>query len=135
MSDVLSILQQSYQVLTDFQADKTITILYLEAVAGIRFAMMEVANLLYSQLSNITVATPKSQQQQQLEIVLIQRAADVCSDPDFNTTDFAGVDAVGPAIYLLKLLVRLYGSPCLHQLLGEHPWLLPEGLQINDQVS
>ena len=94
--------------------------------------MMEIAHLLHSE----DTTTPKSQQQQRLEFALIRLAEEVCSDTVFNSTDFAsGKDVVGPAVYLVKLLVRQYGFPCLDRVCQEQKWVVPEGLQTNDQVS
>lgn len=92
---------------------------------------MEVANLLHAQ-SDDNRAT--SFNMQHLEFSLIQLAEEVCTDCDINTTDFSdsGVDVVGPAVYLLKLLVRQFGFPCLKKSSKKHQWL---GLQTANQVT
>ena len=66
----------------------------------------------------------------------MELAERVCTDRAINTTDFgaSGEDVVGPAVYLLKLLVRQYGFPCLKEVSQQHQWILPEGLRSDDQV-
>ena len=99
-----------------------------------RFAIMEVSVLLRSDL--ITGTAMKSRLQQRLHSEIMQLVEVVCTDPVINTTDFAasGQDVVGPAVYLLKLLVRQYGFPILRQVSEQHPWIVPEGLHNTDQV-
>lgn len=92
---------------------------------------MEIASILFSQL-NIDVKSHRLPQSYNL----LQLAEEVCSDPEINTTDFttSDVDIVGPAIYLLKLLVRQHGFPYLKHVCQEHKWIVPEGLRMTDQV-
>lgn len=119
-------------MLREYHSNPVITIGYLEGVAGIRFAVMEVASLLHSHCLNVaTVKTSPWQYQ------LIQCAEELCADPAVNTTDFtvSSEDVVGPAVYLLKLLVRKYGFPCLKQVSDQHQWIIPEGLRTADQVA
>ena len=101
---------------------KKSTVHYLEAIAGIRFAFLEIANLLHSDREDC--------------IDLFELAEDVCTDPTINTSDFtvSGTDVVGPAVYLLKLLVRKYGFPCLKQVYEQFNWIIPEGLRETNQV-
>lgn len=99
-----------------------------------RFSIMEISDLLHSDLINDIAK--KSRLQQRLQSEIMQLAEGVCTDPVINTTDFAasGEDVVGPAVYLLKLLVRQYGFPSLKQVSEQHPWTMPEGLRTTDQV-
>ena len=101
---------------------KKSTVHYLEAIAGIRFAFLEIANLLHSEREDC--------------IDLFELARDVCTDPAINTSDFTvnDRDVVGPAVYLLKLLVRKYGFPCLKQVYEKFNWIIPEGLRETNQV-
>lgn len=103
-------------------------------MAGVRFAIIEIASTLYSKFDVDEI--PKPHDLLQLEYSLMQLAEEVCSDPEINTTDFttSDVDVVGPSIYLLKLLVRQYGFPCLKHVSQEHKWIVPEGLRTADQV-
>ena len=127
------ILAESYEVLKAFKSNPTITIRYLEAVAGIRFAMMEAAVLLHSWFGEQETLIHTQQQQQLFQ--LMQTTENICSDPVINTTNFSEGDAVGPAIYLLKLLVRRFGFTCLQKISIEQRWIIPEGLRQADQVS
>lgn len=128
-------LTQSQSVLREYQSEPLITIDYLEGVAGFRFAFMEIASLLHSNFVDDTIK--KSHLEQQLQFEIMQLADELCGDPVINTTDFsAGVDDVmGPAIYLLKLLVRQYGYPCLRHVSTLYPWIIPKGLDSSDQVK
>ena len=119
-------------MLKEYHSNPVITIGYLEGVAGIRFAVMEVASLLHSDCLNATAMRTSPWQYQ-----LIQCAVELCADPAINTTDFASSteDVIGPAVYLLKLLVRQYGFPCLKQVSDQHQWIIPEGLRTANQVA
>lgn len=99
-----------------------------------RFAIMEISALLHSDLINDTAK--KSRLQQRLHSEIIHLVEVVCTDPAINTTDFAASsqDVIGPAVYLLKLLIRQYGFPILKQVSEQHPWIMPEGLHNTDQV-
>lgn len=94
--------------------------------------MMEIANLLHTDCIIGTV-----RKSLRLQFQILQLAEEVCTDPVINTTDFAATveNAVGPAIYLFKLLVRQYGFPCLKQISEQHHWVVPEGLRTGDQVA
>ena len=67
---------------------------------------------------------------------MIELTKEVCSDPAINTTNFAAsdYDIVGPAVYLIKLLVRQYGFPCLRGVFINHNWIVPEDLRTANQV-
>lgn len=81
-----------------------------------RFAMMEVAALLDS-----------SCQAQPLSFQLLKTVEEVCADPDINFTK--GGVIVGPAMYLVKLLVRQYGFSFLKRISKEYPWIVPDTLR------
>ena len=118
----------------DYEQNHTINTRYLESVAGVRFAIREIAHLLHQKFSNDdATAAPKPQHLQQLEFDLIHLAENVCCDPVINTADYIA-SGVGPAVYLMKLLVRQYGLPCLRDLLVHHHWIVPKGLQPSNRV-
>ena len=123
-------LDRSHQALRAYEAKATISIDYLEAVACARYWMMEVAALLHSVFGD----QQSTQEQQQLAFQLVQIAEELCTDPHINTIDFTDEDAVGPAVYLLRLLMRQYGSSCLKKVSGEHHWIVPNALRTGDQV-
>jgi hypothetical protein len=74
------------------------------------------------------------QQSQLMKIGLLQIAEEVCTDQNINNTHLAGNDVVGPALYLVKLLVRQYGFDCLKKVSLRYQWVLPEVLRTTDQV-
>ena len=116
-------LTNSHRVLRVYKERPEVNIEYLEAVAGVRFALMEITHLLHSDT------------QQQL-IFDMHHVEELCTDRRINTVDFSAsnTDIVGPAVYLVKLLVRQYGFPCLKQVCETHPWIVPEGLRTANQV-
>ena len=116
-------LTNSHKVLRVYKEKPEVNIEYLEAVAGVRFALMEITHLLHSGT------------QQQL-IFDMHRVEKLCTDHHINTVDFSAsnTDVVGPAMYLVKLLVRQYGFPCLKQVCEAYPWIVPEGLRTANQV-
>lgn len=125
-------LSQSHGVLKGYKVNRIINIAYLKAVAGVRFAIMEVANLLHSQCSSEDMLRSHHQPDSEL----LELARNVCTDSDINTThfDIAVMNIIGPAAYLLKLLVRLYGFPYLKQVSEKYVWIIPEGLRTADLV-
>lgn len=129
---IVAILDNSHHVLRRYQADPVINIGYLEGVAGMRFAMMEVAILLHMLFDN--KEEQDLQQLVKIGIHLLQIAEEVCGDFNINTTNFTVGDAVGPAVYLLRLLVKQYGFDCLKNVSAECQWVVPEGLRAIDQV-
>ena len=127
ISAILAILKKSYQALRDYKSNRVVNIEFLEGVAGVRFALMETANILQSQLTGRNSSKT-------FKLVLL--AKDICMDKTINTTEFSssGVDVVGPAVYLVKLLVRQFGFPCLKSISEKHQWIVPRGLRKADQV-
>ena len=96
-----------------------------------RFSIVEIASLLHS---DCIVGTVRKSQRLQFQIM--QLAQGVCTDPAINTTHFGdkAENVVGPAVYLLKLLVRQYGFPCVKQVSERYQWIVPEDLRTADQV-
>ena len=129
----IAILDNSHHVLRRYKEEPVVNIGYLEGVAGMRFAMMEVATLLHT-LFNVEQDLQRNLELVKIGIQLLQIAEEVCTDFNINTTNFTVGDAVGPAVYLLKLLVRQYGFDCLKKVSAECHWVVPEGLRAIDQV-
>lgn len=129
LQDVIALLDRSHEMLKAHKAHPIVNIEYLEGVARVRFALMHIASLLNS-LCNSGIGL------QPLEYELLELAKRVCMDPVINTTDFnaSSIDVVGPAVYLLKLLVRQYGFSCLKSTSEQNSWVLPEGLHNTNQV-
>ena len=101
----------------------TPTLEYLEGVAKVRYSLSVVAEVLKNDLKGHHF------------VELIKAAAKMCSDHEVNCIDPTDQqNTVGPVIYLLKLIVRLYGMPCLRVAAQVHDWLLPAQLK-STQVS
>jgi len=137
IQDTIAILKQSYHDLRQFTPSHTLSMKYLEGVAGTRFAMMEIASFLYSRLHS--GITPRSYYDRlsDNESKLLQLAKNICTDSDINRTHFTTsfARAVGPGVYLLKLLLRQFGLPFLKQVSVIHVWVMPECLRTADLVS
>ena len=72
----------------------------------------------------------------QLDGDLLRIAHALCTDRKVNTVDVTGkADTTGPVVYLLKLLVRQFGFPCLKLVSQTHPWVIPQELKRGDDVS
>ena len=100
------------------------TLPYLIAVANLRFALSVVAELLYNQHEWQT-----SQEDQIFTDeanLLVERAKLCCS------CTFVNEKEAGPAVYLLKLLARQYGTSFLSNV-HKNPdsaWVMPKHLNI-----
>ena len=102
---------------------KHLSLEYLESVSQVRFAFAVVAELLHKQKEKGSeevghLYTDNAQQ-------LIQVAKDCCTDDEINGEDS------GPAIYLVKLLVRQYGMSFLTGLTADPTmeWVVPSHLR------
>ena len=125
-------LKNSHRVLCDYECNPVVNITYLEAMAGVRFCLQEVAKIMNSLYCGSQTLEAISESM----IDLLEYARDICNDPTINTTDFnSSADVVGPGVYLVKLLVRRFGYSCLKQVSEIHNWIIPEGLKPADQVS
>ena len=100
-----------------------LSLVYLESVSQVRFALSVVAELLHKQKEKGSeevghLYTDNAQQ-------LIQVAKDCCTDDEMNKEDS------GPAIYLVKLLVRQYGMSFLTGLTADPTmeWVVPSHLR------
>ena len=66
---------------------------------------------------------------------LLHITHDLCVDHRVNVVDPTGrVDTTGPALYMLKLLIRQFGYSCLKAVSTSHPWIIPEELRKGDEV-
>ena len=122
VEEVTKILNEGYDGLQEHRSG-TPTLEYLESVAKIRYSLSVVAKVL------------KNAHKGHHFMELIKAAAEVCSHRKVNCIDPTGQkDTVGPVIYLLKLIVRQYGMPCLRVAAQVHDWLIPDQLK-STQVS
>ena len=122
LENVTKCLIEGYTALQE-HVHGTPTLEYLEGVAKVRHSLSVVAEVLKSEDTGHQI------------MELLRAAARMCSDRDVNCIDPTGRrDTIGPVIYLLKLLVRQYGMPCLKAAAEVHDWIIPVELR-SDQVS
>lgn len=101
-----------------------VTLEYLEGVAKVRFGLSVVAELLNQNNQ------ARSQEDGVLVVRLIHQVREVCMDRNINCIDDTEQrDAVGPVVFLIKLLVRQYGLNCLQKASEVHAWIMPEQLK------
>ena len=119
MQEVTRQLLQGYSALQEHQRCGTPNLEYLEGVAKVRYSLSFVAEVIKNGEGFVD---------------LLRAAGRMCSDHEVNCIDPSGSrDTVGPAIYLLKLLVRRYGMPCLKAAAETYDWIVPAELQ-SDEV-
>ena len=121
--EVAEILEESYLSLVEHTHanEPQVSLQYLQSVAGVRFGLSVVAE----QLRNGRV-----------DDRLLRVTTDLCVDHRVNVIDPTGrVDTTGPVLYLLKLLIRQFGYPCLKAVCEAHHWVVPEDLRRGDEVS
>jgi len=95
---------------------------YIEGVAKVRFALSVVAELFHKSIT--------------MKPNLLHAVKTVCTDPTVNhVDDTEQTDTTGPVLYLLKLIVRQFGFPCLKEVTMEHPWVIPHELKKADKVT
>ena len=110
------------------KGDTSVSMPYLESIAQIRFALSVVAELLFKQ--NQSGVTSHGCHTHTAHF-LIQVAKDYCTDDSVNDEDS------GPAVYLVKLLVRQYGMSFLTTLTADpvNEWIVPPHLRGSDKAS
>jgi len=95
---------------------------YIEGVAKVRFALSVVAEQLHKHVT--------------MKPALLHAVRTVCTDPSINHIGDTGqTDTTGPALYLLRLIVRQFGFPYLTEVSVEHPWVVPHELKTADEVT
>ena len=110
------------------KGEESLSMPYLESIAQIRFALSVVAELLFKQ-NQIRVARVCHTHTAHL---LIQAAKDYCTDDNINDEDS------GPAVYLVKLLVRQYGMSFITTLTADPTsmkWIVPPHLRVSAKAS
>ena len=66
---------------------------------------------------------------------LVHVAGVLCTDSGVNHIDVTGdSDTTGPIVYLLKLLMRQYGTDCLQRVSKDHQWVVPPQLRQGQEV-
>ena len=129
---ISQILEDSHRVLCDYECNPVVNITYLEAMAGVRFCLQEVAKI----MNSLYCGSQTSEAMSESFIDLLEYSRDICTDHTINTTDFnSSADVVRPGVYLVKLLVRRFGYSCLKHVSEIHNWIIPEELKTADKVS
>ena len=107
---------ESYSTLKEsVSRPREVSLDYLEAVAKARYILSVVADSLEAGHINEELLTT---------------VKEMCTDENINTVDVTGdSDMSGPVVYLLKLLVRRYGFPCLTKVCETHSWVVPTQLK------
>ena len=108
------------------KGDEPVSMEYLESIAQIRFALSVVAELLFKQ-SRVSRGCHTHTAD-----LLIQAAKDCCTNDNINDKDS------GPAVYLVKLLVRQYGMSFITTLTTDPTsmkWIVPPHLRGSAKAS
>ncbi len=138
MTSAAHLLRQGHRALQEHAGARVISLEYLEGVAQVRYALSFIAELLSKQ----TTGTPIESHQELGVFVnqLLPAAREACTDPTVNKVDVVGTSGiVGPVVYLLKLLVRRYGTHCLQNIVSSPTllcsWVVPHELQRSEEVE
>ena len=111
--------EEGYAVLKECTGLTEPTLDFLEAVAKARYALSVVADQLKSG---------------QVDDKLMQDIEIICTDESINTVCVSGkLNATGPCIYLLKLIIRRFGFPLLKTVGTSYPKIIPKILR-NEMV-
>ena len=129
VNDALECLNEGHAALLEHaEHPQKPSVRYLEGVAQVRFALSVVATAL-KQAVDRSRLSPLAQE-------LVDAAAVLCTNRSVNTIDLTGTrDTVGPIVYLIKLLVRQYGFPCLRDVSEAFSWILPQELTRSSDVG
>ena len=122
MEGVIEVLEKC----RDYRSHKPNSLGFLTGVAGIRFAISEIASI-HHHLFSVRDAGV-SQDIQRLVSRLMQQAQGVC----ISTTNLN--DLVGAVAFLLKMIVRQFGFPCLKYVSEQYEWIIPVSLRTKDEV-
>ena len=95
----------------------TVSLEYLEGVAKIRFSLSILADVLKKNECGHNYKE------------LLEAGAQLCLDHNVNCIDLAAQNTTGPMVYLIKLIVRQYGMPCLKTIAETHEWTIPAELK------
>ena len=137
LSSATAMLQEAhsaFQVSSYSQGDALLYV--LEGVAKARYGLSVVAVLLNELVSEDSEGTDSQPLHGIIAQQLLQVAKALCTDEGINHIDIIGdSDSTGPIVYLLKLLVRDYGTHCLQRVSETHQWTLPPELVHVYEVS
>ena len=113
---------------------ETVSLKFLDGVAMVRYGLFVVAELLNkseSEWDNFGYPLKTIANQ------LLALAEKLCTDPHINYIDITGgSDTNSPCVYLLKLLIRQYGTDCLQRVSKDYryQWVVPPELRQGEEV-
>ena len=114
------LIKEGQQELQKFHKEK-FQLEYLEGVSKVRFCLSLAAEILSSFSEMNSDSNVKE---------LLQAVEDVCKDSEINridVVDFKNVE--GPVAYLVKVLAKQYGIPCLKSVAEAYTWVIPPVLR------
>ena len=124
--DISKLLQQSFQAIQTVQhCDQgKFSIPYLEDIGHLRYGLSVVATILHSEVTAAqeSITAPN----------LLRVAREICADDNINVISQSL--CTGPAVFLVKTLVRQYGNSCLESVFVNHSWVVPDALQNKSKV-
>ena len=92
----------------------------INGVASVRFSFGVVAELMRKEAMESSEAFTMPEK-------ILKATKSLCTESAINKCDASGI--TGPCVYLMKLIFRQYGHPCLIKVAGKHPWVIPSTLQ------
>ena len=116
VNEVTSLLTEGHIALQN-NIQGTVSLEYLEGVAKIRFSLSILADVLKKNECGHNYKE------------LLEAGAQLCLDHNVNCIDLAAQNPTGPMVYLIKLIVRQYGMPCLKTIAETHEWTIPAELK------
>ena len=137
LTDATNYLKEGHFAFT-FSAQGTVSLDFLEGVAKVRYGLSVVAELLSKRVSGLEVATQPAASKHYHGVLanqLLHAARDLCIDKSINHIDVTGdSDTNGPIVYVLKLVMRKYGTDCLQRVSKDHQWVVPPELRQGEEV-
>ena len=127
VQDINKQLSRSYNTICKYESSNEVNIEYLEAVASIRFCLHIAADTFNSTCSSNQPIMSDTLYE------LFDQVKNLCTDQTINQT--FGAQIIGPGMYFIRLLVRIFGFSSLIKVSGIFKWIIPESLSTTDQVS
>ena len=118
LQDVNTILGKSFKILQNYEGSNEVSIEYLEAVAGVRFCLHQMAELFNSACRENQPILSDTMYE------LFDQVENLCTDQTINQ----GFDSqmIGPGMYFIRLFVRIFGFSSLLRVSGFYKWIIPE---------
>ena len=120
-SDISMALTSAQKALEDQHGFEIVSVKLLEGIAKLRCGFLMLANMLHKDAANPVIAPQ-----------LMNIAKLLCTNANLNRV--TPTEWTGPAAFLVKTIVRLYGLDCLKKVIMNYPWVLPSTLNIQASV-